>query len=326
MNGKTTKKSAAKTSEQQTKGTSGKKQNNLTSKKKEKVHWYQKTGWILFWLFMFFPVGIVLTWRNKKWNKIVKTLFSGLFGFLFLILCVAAATPTPEKQLEEIILSLDSDQVYDINNPVDIVVETNPEDYHIPKSAFEITGGELDFKDDKITFTSSVDGEFDISVKYSDVMSNTLTLKFEDKEAIAQAQIAAEQAEQERIAAEQAEQERIAAEQAEQARIAAEQAEQERLAAEQARIAAEQAEQERVAAEQARIAQEQAQIAAEQARIAQEQNQQTAPIEAMVWLSATGSKYHNKPNCGNMNPNNARQVTLSEAQRYTDGPCKNCYR
>ncbi len=323
MNGKTTKKSAAKTSEQQTKGTSGKKQNNLTSKKKEKVHWYQKTGGILFLLFMFFPVGIVLTWRNKKWNKIVKTLFSGLFGFWFLILCVAAATPTPEKQLEEIILSLDSDQVYDINNPVDIVVETNPEDYHIPKSAFEITGGELDFKDDKITFTSSVDGEFDISVEYSDVMSNTLTLKFEDKEAIAQAQIAAEQAEQERIAAEQAEQERIAAEQA---RIAAEQAEQERIAAEQARIAAEQAEQERVAAEQARIAQEQAQIAAEQARIAQEQNQQTAPIEAMVWLSATGSKYHNKPNCGNMNPNNARQVTLSEAQRYTDGPCKNCYR
>ena len=323
MNGKTTKKSAAKTSEQQTKGTSGKKQNNLTSKKKEKVHWYQKTGWILFLLFMFFPVGIVLTWRNKKWNKIVKILLSSLFGFWFLILCVAAATPTPEKPLEEIILSLDSDQVYDINNPVDIVVETNPEDYHIPKSAFEITGGELDFKDDKITFTSSVDGEFDISVEYSDVMSNTLTLKFEDKEAIAQAQIAAEQAEQERIAAEQAEQERIAAEQA---RIAAEQAEQERIAAEQARIAAEQAEQERVAAEQARIAQEQAQIAAEQARIAQEQNQQTAPIEAMVWLSATGSKYHNKPNCGNMNPNNARQVTLSEAQRYTDGPCKNCYR
>ena len=122
-------------------------------------------------------------------------------------------------------------------------------------------------------------------------MSNTLTLKFEDKEAIAQAQIAAEQAEQERIAAEQAEQERIAAEQA--------------------RIAAEQAEQER--------------IAAEQARIAQEQNQQTAPVEAMVWLSATGSKYHNKPNCGNMNPNNARQVTLSEAQ-MNYGPCKNCYR
>ena len=176
----------------------------------------------------------------------------------------------------------------------------------------------MDFKNDKIIFTSSEDGEFDICVKYSDVTSNTVTLKFEDKEAIEQARIAAEQAEQERIAAEQ---ERIAAEQEEQERIAAEQAEQ-------ARIAAEQAEQERIAAEQAeqaRIAQEQAQIAAEQARIAQEQNQQAAPVEGMVWLSATGSKYHNKPNCGNMNPNNARQVPLSEAQRNYD-PFKNCYR
>lgn len=112
----------------------------------------------------------------------------------------------------------------------------------------------MDFKNDKIIFTSSEDGEFDICVKYSDVTSNTVTLKFEDKEAI-----------------------------------------------------------------------EQARIAAEQARIAQEQNQQAAPVEGMVWLSATGSKYHNKPNCGNMNPNNARQVPLSEAQRKYD-PCKNCYR
>ena len=87
----------------------------------------------------------------------------------------------------------------------------------------------MDFKNDKIIFTSSEDGEFDICVKYSDVTSNTVTLKFEDKEAIEQARIAAEQAEQERIAAEQEEQERIAAEQAEQARIAAEQAEQEAL-------------------------------------------------------------------------------------------------
>ena len=189
-------------------------------------------------------------------------MLTGLFGFWFLSACIGAATSA--KPLEEIVLSSDSNQIYDINNTVDIAVKTKPEDYHIPKSAFEITGGKLDFKNDKIIFTSSEDGEFDICVKYSDVTSNTVTLKFEDKEAIEQARIAAEQAEQERIAA-------------------------------------------------------------EQARIAQEQNQQTAPVEAMVWLSATGSKYHNKPNCGNMNPNNARQVTLSEAQ-MNYGPCKNCYR
>ena len=43
----------------------------------------------------------------------------------------------------------------------------------------------------------------------------------------------------------------------------------------------------------------------------------------MVWLSATGSKYHSKNNCGNMNPDKARQVTLEEAKRSYE-PCKKC--
>lgn len=43
-----------------------------------------------------------------------------------------------------------------------------------------------------------------------------------------------------------------------------------------------------------------------------------------VWLSATGSKYHSIPDCGNMNPNKARQVTQSEAEAMGDGACKKC--
>ena len=52
-----------------------------------------------------------------------------------------------------------------------------------------------------------------------------------------------------------------------------------------------------------------------------------APVqkEELVWLSATGSKYHNKPNCGNMNPNTARQVSLSDAQAMGYEACKKCY-
>lgn len=52
-----------------------------------------------------------------------------------------------------------------------------------------------------------------------------------------------------------------------------------------------------------------------------------APVqnEQMVWLSATGSKYHNKPNCGNMNPSKARQVTLDYAQSHGYEACKKCY-
>ena len=45
--------------------------------------------------------------------------------------------------------------------------------------------------------------------------------------------------------------------------------------------------------------------------------------EGMVWLSASGSRYHRINNCGRMNPNRARQVTLESArERYE--PCENC--
>lgn len=47
--------------------------------------------------------------------------------------------------------------------------------------------------------------------------------------------------------------------------------------------------------------------------------------EATVWLSATGEKYHRIPNCGRMNPNKARQVSLDEAVAGGYQPCKNCY-
>ena len=44
-----------------------------------------------------------------------------------------------------------------------------------------------------------------------------------------------------------------------------------------------------------------------------------------VWLSATGSKYHSKPDCGKMNPNTAYQIPLEEAQARNIQPCKNCH-
>ena len=44
-----------------------------------------------------------------------------------------------------------------------------------------------------------------------------------------------------------------------------------------------------------------------------------------VWLSATGSKYHSKPNCGRMNPDNAYQVTLDYALENGYDACKKCH-
>lgn len=47
--------------------------------------------------------------------------------------------------------------------------------------------------------------------------------------------------------------------------------------------------------------------------------------EEQVWVSATGKKYHNKPDCGNMNPDKARQMSRSEAETAGLGPCSKCF-
>lgn len=53
---------------------------------------------------------------------------------------------------------------------------------------------------------------------------------------------------------------------------------------------------------------------------------QTTKVSQMVWQSATGSKYHAIPNCGNMNPDKAVEITLDHAESIGLGRCKNCWR
>ena len=46
-------------------------------------------------------------------------------------------------------------------------------------------------------------------------------------------------------------------------------------------------------------------------------------VGTMVWVSATGKKYHNNSSCSGMK--NPTQISLSDAQRRGLTPCKNCY-
>lgn len=50
-----------------------------------------------------------------------------------------------------------------------------------------------------------------------------------------------------------------------------------------------------------------------------------SPVGDMVWLSATGSKYHRINNCGRMDPDKARQVSLEDAISMGYGQCSKCY-
>ena len=90
-----------------------------------------------------------------------------------------------------------------------------------------------------------------------------------------------------------------------------------------ARIAAEEAAQKAAEEEAARQAAEEeaARQAAEEA--AAQQEEESASQEAMVWIPASGSKYHSDPSCSGMN--NPTQVPLSTAQARGYEPCKRCY-
>ena len=81
--------------------------------------------------------------------------------------------------------------------------------------------------------------------------------------------------------------------------------------------------QEEAEAEAQKKAEEEAKAQEEQK--AEEQNNQNSETqqEEMVWIPSSGSKYHNNPNCSNMN--NPTQVTESEALSQGYEPCKRCY-
>ena len=102
------------------------------------------------------------------------------------------------------------------------------------------------------------------------------------------------------------------------------------------RIAQEQAKREQEEAE--RIAQEQANSNAYSASASANETAQSGNLETqetytvqetpttrMVWISATGSKYHSKNDCGSMNPSNATQISLDDANARGMSPCSRCH-
>lgn len=52
---------------------------NQTKKK-----WYLKNGWIIFFLFIFFPLGLVLMWKSG-WKQKTKWIITGIVAFIILI-------------------------------------------------------------------------------------------------------------------------------------------------------------------------------------------------------------------------------------------------
>ena len=53
--------------------------------------------------------------------------------------------------------------------------------------------------------------------------------------------------------------------------------------------------------------------------------QPSKPVGEMVYITATGKKYHRKNKCGNTNPSRTSYIPLSEAESMGYSPCSKCY-
>lgn len=228
-------------------------QPNNTEPNNNDKKWYQKTGWIIAWLILFFPVGLFLMWKYSDWKKAIKVIVTALFACFTI---AAITSPT----LEDVSLSANTSKTYDIKQDIPIKATVSPSDYELSDTDFNISGGELKISDGKITFSATKGGAYEVWVEHDDIKSNTLKFKIEDKKAIAK-----KKAEEAKKKAE------------EEAKRKAEE-EAKRKAEEEARIAAEQ--------EAKSKAEEEARLKAEQ----EAQNQQNE--DPTVYITNSGGKYH----------------------------------
>ena len=269
-------------------------QNNFPDYNGNNKKWYQKTGWIIALIILFFPVGLFLMWKYTDWKKPVKF---AVTAFILFFAIVGLFSP---DNLEEISLSANTTSAYDINQEVTITVSTTPNDYKLSDSDFKCTGGKLNIENGTITFLSSSSGSYEIWAEHDEIKSNELVIKVEDKKAIAAAKA---QKEAEEKAAKEAE---------EKAAKEAEEEAERKKAEEEAKAQA--------------AAQRQAQAEAEAQQQAQTETQQQAQTDTSetVYWTPNGEVYHSTPDC----PSLGRSKTIYNGTIAESGksrPCKNCY-
>ncbi|MDJ1611414.1 hypothetical protein [Listeria monocytogenes] len=276
---------------------------------------------------LLFLVGIgvlifgLVSFRRKNWPRkktqiiIISSIFAIIIGVgIIPTTDEEASTEEPTKQQEKTekvdntpVLKAETTFTTDDEGTLVVEGKTNP--------GAEVT---LDFVaiPDAVT-TADENGAFSLSVNELDKAQDavlSIVIDGQTKEQTLKLALTpayetkiAEKAEAERVAAEKAEAERVAAEEkrAADAKIAAEKK------AEEARVAAE-----KKAAEEKRVAAERSKAAAAQPDTSNEQGQ-------MVYITATGKRYHYDQNCRGLNNSNGETaVTVAQAKAQGLTLCK----
>lgn len=293
-------------------------------------------AWILF-------IPAIFLYRRKfREEPLRKKKYTAALGTLSLLsLCTFGYAQASAPDVEKISISPTSNYEMDVNSEYPINIQVQPEGARPKKLELVTDNGllTLDYSRGEsscLLKSSGKTGESNVYLKTPDGKnSNAIHISVTDKKAEAEAKKKAEEEAKEKAEKEaklQAEAEAKQKAEAEAKQKA--EAEAKQKAEEEARLQAEAAAKQQ-AEEEARLqaeaqakqqAEEEARLQAEaEAAAAQEAEAAAAqPVEQMVWLSATGDKYHRIPNCGNMNPDKARQIPLSQAEGSYQA-CKNCW-
>lgn len=193
-------------------------------------------------------------------------------------------------------------QEYDINETTELELVLTPIDAEIEKLVISDNDiATLDYKNGEAIISFKDEGTATIYfIANGSIESNSATITVIDREAEEQR----EKEEAERKLAEE---------------------EAKRLAEEEAKKQAELEAQKQAEEEAQKQAELEAQKQAEEeaARLQAEQEAAQEPQEEMVWIPQSGSKYHNRSTCSNMN--NPRQVPISQAESAGYQPCKKCH-
>lgn len=275
------------------------------------------TGILLFPLLWLASVpGIFISRRFMKANPKRKKKWTIILSILSLLSIVAfARTDTSLPDLETISIVNSSDFEMDINSDYELELAVSPDSAVLDELKLSDSADlvELEYESGSSTATiksSSSTGATFIYLESNGIKSNKIKVTIVD---------------------------RVAEQKAETARIAQKKAEEEakKKAEEEAKLKAEEEAKKKAEAEAKKKAEEEAKTKAEASANSNNNvasgssNSSVAkpskPQGEMVWLSATGKKYHRIPNCGKMNPNTARQVTLSSAQSSGYKPCSKCF-
>lgn len=74
-----------------------------TSKKtSQDTPWYQRTGWIIALLILFWPVGLFLMWKYTDWNKVVKWIITAFLVVVGLTSIIGIMNPAPALSIDNV--------------------------------------------------------------------------------------------------------------------------------------------------------------------------------------------------------------------------------